>query len=93
MRNGIAHIMGDHEGGQMVFRDVELISETDATLDGVYAKTYVYNATLGEYQYTIQQTAALKDMAVYLVTYTSLADTFDTHEAEVSEMLDFFTFR
>ena len=77
---------------QMVFKDVEVISETDTTLNGAYARTYVYNASLGEYQYTIQQTAAIHGYEIYLITYTSLADNFAAHEEEVAAMLSYFTF-
>lgn len=77
---------------EMVFQNVEIVSEADTTLDGVYAKTYVYNASLGEYHYTIQQTAAIRDYQIYLITYTSLADNFAAHEEEVTQMLQYFTF-
>ena len=77
---------------QMVFQNVEIISETDTTLDGVYAKTYVYAASLGEYTYTIQQTAAIKGYELYLITDTSLSDSFAAHEEEVTQMLQYFTF-
>lgn len=82
----------NREDIQMVFQNVEILSETDTTIDGVYAKTYVYNATLGEYTYTVQQTAAIQGYEIYLITYTSLADNFAAHEAEVAQMLQYFTF-
>ncbi|MBQ7922595.1 MAG: hypothetical protein IJ325_08475 [Clostridia bacterium] len=77
---------------EMVFRDVEIVSEADTTVDGAYAKTYVYNASLGEFNYTIQQTAAIRDYQIYLFTYTSTADNFAAHEEEVAQMLQYFTF-
>lgn len=76
----------------LVFQNVAVEEPENVTMDGVYGKKYTYTADLGEFSYKIQQTAAIKGGSVYLVTYTSLTDTFDTHLEEVGNMLSFFTF-
>ena len=77
----------------MVFRNLDVAAPETLTLDGVHAQKYVYTADLGEFSYKIQQTAAIKGGSVYLVTYTSLADTYDAHLEEVNNMLSFFLFK
>ncbi len=74
----------------LVFQNVVVEEPENVTMDGVYGKKYTYTADLGEFSYKIQQTAAIRSGSVYLVTYTSLADTFDTHLEEVGNMLSFF---
>lgn len=76
----------------LVFQNVAVEEPENVTMDGVYGKKYTYTADLGEFSYKIQQTAALHGGSVYLVTYTSLADTYDAHLEEVNNMLSFFTF-
>jgi len=78
---------------EMVFQNVAVEAEENITLDQVHGKKYVYSAQLGEYSYRILQAAAVRNGYVYLVTYTSLADTYDSHLEEVNAMLGFFTFR
>lgn len=77
----------------LVFQNVVVEEPENVTMDGVYGKKYTYTADLGEFSYKIQQTAAIKGGSVYLITYTSLADTYDTHLEEVGNMVSFFTFR
>lgn len=77
----------------IVFQNVEVAEPETLTLGGVHAQKYVYTADLGDYSYKIQQTAAIRSGSVYLVTYTSLVDTYDTHLEEVNNMLSFFLFR
>lgn len=76
----------------LVFQNVAIEEPENVTVDGVYGKKYTYTADLGEFSYKIQQTAAIKGGSVYLITYTSLADTYDTHLEEVGNMVSFFTF-
>ena len=70
-----------------VFTDVEVTSTEDMTIDGLYAKKYVYTANLGEYSYTILQAACIKKSTVYLFTYESVPENFDGHLEEVDSML------
>ena len=76
----------------LVFQNVAVGEPENVTLDGVHGQKYTYTADLGEFSYKIQQTAAIRGGSVYLVTYTSLADTFDSHLEEVGNMLSFFRF-
>lgn len=73
----------------LVFADVEVVAEENTTLDELYAKRYTYTAALGEHTYKFMQEAAIKDGSVYVFTYTSLADNYDSHIDEVEEILSF----
>lgn len=70
-----------------VFGDYETVSEEDLTVDGLYAEKKIYTASLGDYEYRIMQVACVKKATVYLFTYTSTPDTFDSHLDEVGQML------
>ena len=77
----------------MVFQNVTVEEPENVTVGGVHGQKYVYTADLGDFSYKIMQTAAIKSGSVYLITYTSLADTFDSHLEEVGNMVAFFQFR
>lgn len=77
----------------VVFQNFNLESEENMTIDELYAKKYVYTATLGEFDYKIMQAACIKDATVYLFTYTSIADNYDAHLNDVSQMLEFLTIK
>ena len=77
----------------MVFQNVEPAEPENLTIGGVHGQKYVYTADLGEFSYKILQAAAIKSGSVYLITYTSLADTYDAHAEEVNNMISFFLFR
>ncbi len=70
-----------------VFSNVEELSAENTTVDGTYAKKYVYTASLGEYSYKIMQIACIEDGDVYLFTYTSLPENYDTHLDDVEQIL------
>ena len=72
----------------MVMKDFELVKTENLTVDGVYAKAYIYTASLGEMNYKFEQVACVKNTVVYLFTYTSLADNFDKHAEDVAKMLE-----
>lgn len=78
---------------KLIFADFALVSEDTTVVDGLEAKSYVYTATLGEYSYKFMQTACMKDGSVYMITYTSLAETFDSHMGDVEKMLEYFTIK
>jgi len=69
---------------QMVFQNYTLESKENTTVDGNYAQKYVYTANLGENQYKIMQLGILKNSKVYLFTYTSLANLYDSHLEDVA---------
>ncbi|MBQ8402140.1 MAG: hypothetical protein IJX14_09450 [Clostridia bacterium] len=77
----------------MVFQNLEAAAPENLTIDGVHGQKYVYTAELGEFSYKILQAAAIKNGTVYLITYTSLADTYDAHIEEVNNMVSFFLFK
>lgn len=77
----------------MVFQNVEPAEPENLTIGGIHGQKYVYTADLGEFSYKILQAAAIKSGSVYLITYTSLADTYDAHAEEVNNMISFFLFR
>lgn len=76
---------------EKVFTNFNLESEENMTLtaDSLYAKKYVYTAELGGYAYRYMQVAALKGTAVYLFTYCSVEENFESHLEAVNEMLGF----
>ena len=76
---------------EKVFDNFNLESEENMTLtpDNLYAKKYVYTAELGGYSYRYLQAAALKGTAVYLFTYCSVEENFESHMDAVNDMLGF----
>ncbi len=78
---------------ELVFTDFTEVSEENTTLDGLYAKRYTYTAKLGENNYKFMQEAAIKDGYVYVFTYTSLEDIYDSHLDEVEEILGFMVIK
>ncbi len=77
----------------LIFRNFALVSEDTTVVNGLEAKSYTYTASLGDYNYKFMQVACLKDGSVYLITYTSLPETFDSHMADVEKMLEYFTIK
>ena len=77
---------------EKVFDNFNLESEENMTLtaDNLYAKRYVYTAELGGYGYRYMQVAALKGTAVYLFTYCSVEENYESHLEAVEDMLGFF---
>jgi hypothetical protein len=73
----------------LVFQNVEITSESNTTVDGIAAKKVEYTASLGGNNYKIMQVAAVKKSVVYVFTYTSVVDGYDSHLDEVSAMLDY----
>ena len=73
----------------LVFDNFSLESEENMTIDELYAKKYVYTASLGDYNYKIMQAACIKNTTVYLFTYTSIIDNYDAHLDDVAEMLEY----
>ena len=66
---------------------------SDVTLGGKDAKKYVFSYTVGTDSYQCQQVIAVYDYQVYVLTYTALADAYDTHVADVESMLTHFAFK
>lgn len=73
-----------------VFNDFALVSEENTTVDGLYAKKYIYTASLGEFKYKFMQVATIKNATVYLLTYTATESTFDSHSEDVGKITEAF---
>lgn len=73
----------------LVFDNVEIVTEANTTIDGIAAKQVEYTASLGENNYKIMQVAAVKSSVVYVFTYTSVVESYDLHLDEVKAMLDY----
>jgi len=68
-------------------------SVRELTLDGVYAKEYVFTANLGAEARKYRQVAAVKEGYVYVVTYSSSPEFFDEHNSDFDDIIDQFRFR
>ncbi len=73
---------------ELVFQNFTLESEENTTVDDNYAKQYVYTADLGENHYKFMQVGTLKNGKVYLFTYTSVVDNYDSHLEDVAKMIE-----
>lgn len=71
----------------------ERISESKRKISGRDALSYEYKAVYGDAEYRIRQTVTVYGNLVYSITYTALADSYDSHVADVDKMLDEFRFR
>ena len=78
---------------QAVFQNFELETSENTTVNDLYAKKYIYTASLGEYNYKIMQVACVKNSTVYLFTYTSTDKLFDSHLDEVNKILEYFSLK
>ena len=83
------------------FKDFNLESEEDCYLGGVNAKKYVYTAKLpageseeedGMLQFRFMQVVTVRRGMVYVFTYTSTAEVFESNLTEVQWILDAFKF-
>ena len=86
---------------ETVYDDFEVISREATTLDGESAEKVVFVGTLkhGEEAVTFKfmQVAAIRQKAlslpeVYVFTYTSSPEIYDSHLTDVQKMLDVFKF-
>ena len=78
---------------ELIFSDLTIVSEDTTVVDGLEAKSYTYTASLGEYSYKFMQIACMKDGTVYLFTYTSQPEQFDSHMGDVEKMLEYFSIK
>lgn len=76
----------------LVFDDFSLTSEEATTLGGVAAKKYVYTAKLGEYEYTYVQCACLHWGMVYIMTFTTTPDLYESHTEDIANIITNFKF-
>lgn len=76
-----------------VFPDLEYVDQSDAKLDGVDAKQYIYTASMSGKSYKFMQLIAVKSNTIYTFTYTAEADKYDEHIEDVLAILDYFDFK
>lgn len=65
---------------------------TTTTLSDLAANKYVYTAKLGGETYKYMQVVCIKDSTVYVITYTSTPDAYESHLDDVYKILDNFSF-
>ncbi len=62
-------------------------------IDGRETLVFEYECTLGEDNYKYMQAVTMKDDFFYIFTYTSLADNYDKHTAEIEEIISYIKFK
>ena len=85
---------GYEEDFKATFDDMEYVGEapTTTTLSGEAANKYVYTASVTGTQYKFMQIVCIREMTVYVITYTSTPEGFDTNMEDVEKILDHFSF-
>ena len=76
------------------FGDMEYIGEvpTTTTLAGEPANKYVYTATVTGNVYKFMQVVCIREMTVYVITYTSTPENYDGNMSDVEKILKNFSF-
>ncbi len=82
------------ESFNSTFKEFEYVGEapTTTTLSGEPANKYVYTAKLGDNQYKFMQVVVIREMTVYVITYTSTPEGYDANLEDVEKILDNFSF-
>ncbi|MCQ2433484.1 MAG: DUF1795 domain-containing protein [Clostridia bacterium] len=70
--------------------DVTVAKENDGTID---AKKYRYTATVGEVKYQWMQVLFIRNATLYILTYTSTAESYESNLDDVNKIIANFTFR
>lgn len=78
---------------EKVYSDFTVEKEEDILLDGVAARSVTFTGSVGSVNYRFCQVTAVKDSLVYVLTYTNLAERFDEHDGDFSEIVGYFRFR
>lgn len=71
----------------------EFIGKSEREVGGRKAVSYTYSAIYGGVKFNMMQTVFVYLDRVYSITYTSPADTFESHMEDVTAILDAFRFR
>ncbi|MBE6700927.1 MAG: DUF1795 domain-containing protein [Ruminococcaceae bacterium] len=75
------------------FPDLEMLSENEkTTLGGVDARQNVFSATVAGEKYQFLQVITYRYGYIYILTYTSTAEGFDSHTEEVQKIIKEFKF-
>lgn len=73
--------------------EYERLSEKERTVADRKAYSYTYRCVVEGMEFRIMQTVFTYNEILYSITYTALADTFDSHLEDVEAMLSAFRFR
>jgi len=71
----------------------ELVGSEERTVADRNAISYTYKAAYDGVELRIMQTVLVYNEDIYSITYTALADSFDSHVEDVNKILDSFRFR
>lgn len=74
------------------FPDMEMISATEATVDGAPAMEYVFKCNIAGVSYKFMQTVAL-NIDVHVITYTAQEAVFDEYVDEAARMVTELKFK
>ena len=82
------------EDFEATFTDMEYIGDapTATTLSGIAANKYEYTATVTGNSFRFMQTVCIKDNTVYVITYTSTEENYESNLDDVYKILDNFSF-
>lgn len=81
------------EDYKKTFSDMEYTEDTkDITVDSLPAKQYTYTATVTGIQYKFRQVVCINSGKVYILTYTSTPDLFDSHTDDINDIISTFKF-
>ncbi|MBR4881419.1 MAG: DcrB-related protein, partial [Clostridia bacterium] len=80
---------GYEEDFKATFDDMEYVGEapTTTTLSGLAANKYVYTATVTGTEYKFMQVVCIREMTVYVITYTSTPEGYDSNMEDVEKIL------
>lgn len=76
------------------FPELEMITAgEESTLGGVDSRRYVFSANIAGGDYKFMQNITYRYGYIYIFTYTSTLDLFDTHIDEVTKIIEEFEFK
>ena len=76
------------------FPELEMLTSGEvSTLGGVDSRKYVFTANIAGGDYKFMQNITYRYGYIYIFTYTSSADMFDTHIDNVNKMAEAFEFK
>lgn len=85
--NAIVKSFGEANNMQIISRDV------DTKMGEEKAKKYVYTLDMYGQQYKYMMVVCAHGSNIYVFTYTSTEEFYETHELEVQYVLEYFTFK
>ena len=68
------------------FKNYSFVSEDDATVAELNAKTYVYTADFSGVTYKFNQTVFIERSRFYIITYTAQSDAYETYLSDLAAM-------